>query len=323
MTYRDLMRLANGYAESKVLLVANELGLFTAIGQGGKRADSLATACGASREGMDLLLQALAGLGLVRLKAGRYWNTTLGLKYLDGRSPTAVTNLLWLLNHHWSDWTGMARAVRLGRSGWASVTKTAAFRQRFALAMHERSYVLAPRMLDRIRLPRGARRLLDVGGGSGAYSIALAQRHSDVHVLLVDQAVSVARRHIKEARLAERIVVRQGNVLTVPLDSGFDLVLISNLLHDFSEAENRGLLRRAHGALRPGGKIVIVEYFLNAAGTLPAEAAVFSLLMYAFTPTGRSYAWNDVEAWLRVTGFGRFRRRLVTDSIGTLEAVRL
>ena len=130
MTYRDLMRLANGYAESKVLLVANELGLFTAIGQGGKRADSLATACGASREGMDLLLQALAGLGLVRLKAGRYWNTTLGLKYLDGRSPTAVTNLLWLLNHHWSDWTGMARAVRLGRSGWASVTKTAAFRQR-------------------------------------------------------------------------------------------------------------------------------------------------------------------------------------------------
>jgi len=73
------MRLANGYAESKVLLVANELGLFTAIGQGGKCADSLATTCGASREGMDLLLQALAGLGLVRLKAGRYWNTTFGL----------------------------------------------------------------------------------------------------------------------------------------------------------------------------------------------------------------------------------------------------
>jgi hypothetical protein len=210
VTYRDLMRLANGYAESKVLLVANELGLFTAIGQGGKCADSLATACGASREGMDLLLQALAGLGLVRLKAGRYWNTTFGLNYLDGRSPTAVTNLLWLLNHHWSDWTGMARAIRRGRPGWAPVTKTAAFRRRFALAMHERSYVLAPLTLDRIRLPRGARRLLDVGGGSGAYSIALAQRHPDVHVLLVDQAVSVARRQIKEAGLADRIAVRQG-----------------------------------------------------------------------------------------------------------------
>ncbi len=323
MTHRDLMRLANGYAESKVLLVANELGLFTAIGEGGKRADSLATACRASREGMDLLLKALAGLGLVRLKAGRYWNTTLGLKYLDGRSPTAMTNLLWLLNHHWSDWTGMARAVRLGRSGWASVTKTAVFRRRFALAMHERSYVLAPLTLARIRLPSGATRLLDVGGGSGAYSIALAQRHPEIRVLLVDQSVEVARRRITKAGLADRVAVRQGDVLTAPLDSGFDLVLLSNLVHDFNEAENRRLLRRVHDALRPGGKITIVEYFLNPAGTLPAEAAVFSLLMYAFTPTGRSYAWNDVEAWLGAAGFGRFRRRLVTDSIGTLEAVRL
>ncbi len=322
MTYRDLMRLANGYAESKVLLVANELGLFTAIGDGGKGADSLATACGVTREGMKLLLQALVGLGLVRADAGRYWNSRLGAKYLDGRSPTAVTNLLWLLNHHWSDWTGMVQAIRRGRSGWAPVTKTAAFRRRFALAMHERSYVLAPRTLDGIRLPRGATRLLDLGGGSGAYSIALAQRHPDVHVLLVDQAVSVARRHINEAGLRDRVAVRQGNVLTAPLDSGFDVVLLSNLLHDLSEAENRELLRRVHDALRPGGKIVIVEYFLNPAGTLPAEAAVFSLLMYAFTPTGRSYAWKEVETWLRATGFGRFRRRSVTDSIGTLEAVR-
>lgn len=322
MTYRALMRLANGYAESKVLLVANELGLFTAIGDGGKRADSLAAACGVTREGMQLLLQALVGLGLVRANAGRYWNSRLGVKYLDGRSPTAVTNLLWLLNHHWSDWTGMAQAIRRGRSGWAPVTKTTAFRRRFALAMHERSYVLAPRTLDGIRLPRGATRLLDLGGGSGAYSIALAQRHPDVHVLLVDQAVSVARRHINEAGLRDRVAVRQGDVLTAPLDSGFDVVLLSNLLHDLSEAENRGLLHRVHGALRPGGKIVIVEYFLNPAGILPAEAAVFSLLMYAFTPTGRSYAWKEVEIWLRATGFGRFRRRSVTDSIGTLEAVR-
>ncbi len=323
MTYRDLMRLANGYAESKVLLVANELGLFTAIGDGGRQADSLAAACGATREGMTLLLQALVGLGLVRAKAGRYWNSRLGATFLDGRSPTAITNLLWLLNHHWTDWTGMARAIRRGRSGWAPVTKTAAFRRRFAQAMHERSYVLAPLTLDAVRLPRGATRLLDVGGGSGAYSIALAKRHPDVQVLLIDQAVSVARRHINEAGFTDRIAVRQGNVLTAPFGRGFDLVMVSNLLHDFGEVENRRLLRRVRDALRPGGKIVIVEYFLDPAGSFPAEAAVFSLLMYAFTPTGRSYTWKEVEAWLKATGFGRFRRRSVTESIGTLEGIRL
>ena len=323
MTYRDLMRLANGYAESKVLLVANELGVFTAIGAGGRRPDSLAQSCGVTREGMKLLLQALAGVGLVRLKGGRYWNTMLGRKFLDGRSGTSVTNLLWLLNHHWSDWSNLSTAIRCGRRGWASVTTTAEFRRRFALAMHERSHMLAPLTIDNVRVPRRAARFLDLGGGSGSYSIALAHRHPHLQGVLVDQAVVVARRLIKAKGLSRRILLREGNVLTTPLDSGFDLALVSNLLHDFNGRENQRLLRRVHRALRPGGKLFIVEYFLNAAGTLPAESAVFSLLMYAFTATGRSYAWEEVEAWLSAAGFGRFRRRPVTDSIGTLEAIRL
>ncbi len=125
VTYQQLMGLANGYADSKVLLVANELGVFTAIGTGGHRVNALAAACGTTHEGMRLLLHALAGLGLLRRKADRYWNTPLGLRFLDGHSPQAITNLLWLLNHHWSDWTGMARAIRRGRPGWATVTRTA------------------------------------------------------------------------------------------------------------------------------------------------------------------------------------------------------
>jgi SAM-dependent methyltransferase len=323
VTYRDLMRLANGYAESKVLLVANELGVFTAIEGGGRKPDSLAQSCGATREGMRLLLQALAGLGLVRLKGSRYWNTKLGLEFLDARSRTSITNLLWLLNHHWSDWTGMATAIRRGRPGWASVTKTAEFRRRFALAMHERSHVLAPLTIKTVRMPPQAARFLDLGGGSGSYSIALAHRYPQLQGVLVDQAVAVARRLIKEEGLGKRILLRQGDLLTKPLDSGFDFALVSNLLHDFNERENRRLLRRVHKAIRPGGKLFIVEYFLNGAGTLPAESAVFSLLMYAFTATGRTYTWEEVETWLTAVGFGRFRRRPVADSIGTLEAVRL
>ena len=323
MTYQELMRLANGHAESKVLLIANELGVFTAIGAGGRRANMLAKSCGTTREGMTLLLQALAGLGLLRLKDGRYWNTRLGRKFLDGRSPFAVINLLWLLNHHWSDWTGMLRAVRRGRPGWSPATRTAEFRRRFALAMHERSHVLASRTITSFRLPRPAIRLLDLGGGSGSYSIALARRYSGLQAVLVDQSVAVARRLILQEGMSSRIQVRQGNVLTLPLATGIDVVLLSNLVHDFNERENLQLLRRVHGALRPGGKIFIVEFFLNAAGTMPAEAAVFSLLMYAFTDTGRSYTWEEVEAWLTDTGFGRYRRHVVSGSIGTLEAVRL
>lgn len=322
MTYQQLMGLANGYADSKVLLVANELGVFTAIGTGGHRVNALAAACGTTHEGMRLLLHALAGLGLLRRKADRYWNTPLGLRFLDGHSPQAITNLLWLLNHHWSDWTGMARAIRRGRPGWATVTRTAAFRRRFALAMQERSHVLAPPTLASFRLPRQAVRFLDLGGGAGSYSIALARRHPTLQGLVIDQSVAVARRLIRQQGLTDRLHVQEGDLFTHPLPTGFDVALLSNVLHDFHEKDNRRLLRRVHKALRPGGKIFIVEYFLNPAGIRPAEAATFSLLMYAFTGAGRCYAWKDVEEWLATAGFARCRRYRVTESISTLEAVK-
>lgn len=322
MTYRQLMGLANGYADSKVLLVANELGVFTAIGTGGHRADALATSCRTTREGMRLLLQALTGLGLLRQKAGRYWNTSLGLRFLDSRSPQAITNLLWLLNHHWSDWTGMTRAIRRGRPGWGAVTKTAGFRRQFALAMQDRSHVLAPPTIASFRLPRQAARLLDLGGGAGSYSIALARRYPTLQGLIIDQSVAVARRLIRQQGLTNRLRVRKGDLFTLPLATGFDVALLSNVLHDFDEKDNVRLLRRVYDALRPGGKLFIVEYFLNPTGTCPAEAAIFSLLMYAFTDRGRCYAWKDVEGWLATAGFSRCRRHRVTSTIGTLEAVK-
>ena len=320
MTYSRLMRLANGYAESKVLLIANELGVFTAIGRGGRTPDGLAKRCGTTREGMRLLLQALSGLGLLRLEAGLYWNTRLSLKFLDANSPFAVTNLLWLLNHHWSDWTGMRRAVQAGRPGWAPITRTADFQRRFALAMHERSHTLAPSIIRSLRLPQEATRFVDLGGGAGSYSIALAQRYPQLKGLVIDQSVAVARRLIMRERLSSRIKVRQGNLLRLPLAKGADLALVSNVLHDFCKRENLLILRRVHRAIRPGGKIFIVEYFLDGTNTLPADASVFSLLMYAFTGTGRSYAWGEVEAWLTKVGFGCFRRNAITRGIGTLQA---
>ena len=322
MTYEQLMGLANGYADSKVLLIANELGVFTAIGSGGRRGDTLARSCRTTQEGMRLLLQALAGLGLLRQQAGRYWNTPLALKFLDNRSPLAITNLLWLLNHHWSDWTGMARAIRRGRPGWATVTKTAEFRRRFALAMQERSHVLAPPTIASFRLPRNAARFLDLGGGAGSYAIALARHYPTLQGLVIDQSVAVARRLIRQQGLTDRVKVQTGNLFTLPLATGFDVALLSNVLHDFSEKENRRLLRRIYQSLRPGGKLFIVEYFLNPAGIRPAEAAIFSLLMYAFTDTGHCSAWKEAEGWLATAGFYRCRRHRVTGTIGTLEAVK-
>lgn len=323
MTYSDLMRLANGFAESKTLLIANDLGLFTALGNRARRVDELARACRTTKEGIRLLANALVGLKLLTTSRGLYRNSLLARTFLDSSSPRSVTNLLWLLTHHWSDWTEMDQVIRTGRTGWASITESAEFRRKFALAMHERSLVLAPPTVATIRLPNRRIRVLDLGGGPGSYSIALAQRYPQLTGLIVDQSVAVARSLIKQRRLQDRLAVRAGDVFRAKLGSDYDAVLTGNLLHDFDEQNNRRLIRRIHEALKPGGKVFIVEFFLDKSLTKPVEASVFSLIMYKFTPGGRSYGWHEIEKWLKEFGFGRFRRRKVRGSIGTLEATKL
>jgi len=323
VTYQGLMQLANGYAHSKVLLIANDLGVFTALGQAKRTSKTLAGMCRTNPEGMQLLLKALAGLDLIHVRKGLYWNTDLARTFLDKNSPKAVTNLLWLLSHHWSNWTEMSRIIQRGRPGWAPVTETTEFRRRFALAMHERSLVLAPLTIRTCRMPPRATRFFDLAGGSGSYSIALAQRYRKLSGVIIDQSIAVARRLIKQQGLDGRLSVRKGDVFSVPFPEESDAALVANIFHDFDVQENCQLLRRVRNALRPGGKVFIVEFFLDDTGTKPVDAAVFSLLMYAFTDTGRSYGWKEVEGWLKSEGFGQFRRHTVTESIGTLEAMRV
>ena len=319
----QLMQLANAYGESKVFLTANDLDVFTVIGAEGHTAGGIAKRCKADPEGMALLLNALVGLGLLSLRGSRYRNTPLGRRYLDRRSPTSISNLLWLLGHHWYDWTKLSQTLRKGRPGWAPVTRSPEFRRRFSLAMHERSHALAAPTVDTLRLPPKARRFLDLGGGPGSYAIVLAERHPQLEGVVLDQTVTVARQLIKKHHLQTRLRVRSGSIFTADLGTGYDAVLVSNVIHVFNERENRVLLRRICDALRPGGKVFIVEFFLDDSRTWPAKSSIFSLMMYLFTATGRCYSWRETEGWLKKLGFGKFKRHAVTPDIGTLEATRI
>lgn len=323
LTYPRLMQLANACGESQALLAANDLDVFTVIGRGGRTAGEIAKRCKADPEGMLLLLNALVGLGLLSLHGSRYQNPPLGRRYLDRRSPTSISNLLWLIGHHWHDWTKLPRSLRQGRPGRAPVTKSREFRRRFSLAMHERSHVLAAPTVATLRLPPRSTRFLDLGGGPGSYAIALAKRHPRLHGIVLDQTVTVTRQLIKKHRMGNRLHARVGSLFTAALGTGYDAVLVSNVIHVFNERENQLLLKRVRNALRPGGKVFIVEFFLDDSRTRPPTSSVFSLMMYLFTATGRCYNWSETEDWLARLGFGKFARRRITPAIGTLEATRL
>src|SRR3989475_10980964 len=163
MTYRELLRLANAFSESQTLLAANDLDVFTAIGASGRTADAVARRCKADPEGMFVLLNALVGLELLTLRKGRYYNTPLGRRHLDRRSPAAISNLLWLLGHHWQDWTDIPKAIRHGRPGWAPLPNTPAVRRRLPPAVPHPSLLRAETPAAELPPPPRDGRLRDPG----------------------------------------------------------------------------------------------------------------------------------------------------------------
>jgi cyclopropane fatty-acyl-phospholipid synthase-like methyltransferase len=147
--------------------------------------------------------------------------------------------------------------------------------------------------------------MLDVGGGSGAYSIAFAQANPQLQVDILDlpQVDPIAQSHIHEAGLDARVHVHSGDLRTSTLGEGYDLAFVSAICHMLSPEENRDLLQRCFAALGPHGRIVIQDFILEPEKTAPKSAALFALNMLTGTRGGSTYSEPEYRAWLEAASF--------------------
>ena len=151
---------------------------------------------------------------------------------------------------------GAAVASR-GENGWVA---------RFIAAMDHTARGRARALAHAVQV-NGDKRMLDLGGGSGAYSIAFVKAASALEAEIVDlpEVLPITQEHIRRAGLANRISTRAGDMLTIPLESGrYDLVLLSAICHMYSPEENRQLFERAYAALAPQGRLVVSDFILEA-----------------------------------------------------------
>jgi SAM-dependent methyltransferase len=321
-SYEDLIRTADAYADSRTLITGVELEVFSHIGSKSMTAQAVARKSRASPEGMDFLLNALAGMGVLAKRGKRFRNTPLGRTYLDTAGPRSITNFLWLAGNHWEDWMDLTRAIKKGRGTATPPSQDdPIFRKRFAKALHERSFYINPILMRPIHLGR-ARSLLDLGGGAGSYAFALIRKTPGLHATVFDRpaAVKVALAEAKEAGLEERIGVIGGDLFTHDYGGPYDVIFYSNVIHIYGPKDNLQILKKVKRALRPGGRLIIVEYFLDPDRAHPPDVSSFALMMYLFTESGRCYTWEEVTRWLQLLGFSRFHRTRVTEKIGILQA---
>jgi SAM-dependent methyltransferase len=321
-TYEELLRTADAFTDSRTLIAGVELDLFTHIGKKSATVKEVARKAAASSEGIEFLLNALTGMGLLTKSGERFRNTPLSRTYLDAASTQSITNFIWLAGQHWPDWIGLADTVRKGRRPKKRPPPdNPIFRKRFSKALHERSFYLAPKILRPLDLS-GARTLLDLGGGAGSYAFALLVKYPGLHATIFDRpaAVKVALAEAKRADLAEQVDVIGGDLFIDDYGGPYDVIFYSNVVHIYSHQENRQILKKIKKALKPGGRLVIVEYFLDKDQAHPPDVSSFNLMMLLFTERGRCYTWKEVTGWLKQAGFSRFRRSQVDGKIGILEA---
>ncbi len=306
----DLLRPVRGYQESRVLLTALELDVFTAVAAGAT-AEQVAAARRLDARGATLLLNALVALGVLVKRDGVFASAPLAARYLAAGSPDDARDALKHNLALWVRWSTLTDAVREGHA--VAVAGAAArgdeWTVPFIAAMHRNAALRAPVVVRAVGVER-VRRLLDVGGGSGAYSIAFAQASPALEVELLDlpSVLPIAAGHIAAAGLGGRVRTRAGDLRSDALGAGYDLVLLSAICHMLGPEENRDLLRRVKAALAPGGRVVVQDFLLEPDGTSPAHAALFALNMLVGTPAGSSYSEADYDSWLKAAGFADVRR---------------
>lgn len=173
-------------------------------------------------------------------------------------------------------------------------------------AMHSASTFTARALAGAVDF-RHFKRLLDVGGGSGAYDIELCRYYPHLHATVYDLpfVTEIAAEKIAQAQLSGRIDTAAGDFFADPtFPADHDAVLLSMILHDWDEAKDREILRKCYAALPSGGVVIISELLADDNKTGPVPAALMSLNMLIETEGGRNYTAGEYSAWLDEVGFG-------------------
>jgi (2Fe-2S) ferredoxin/predicted O-methyltransferase YrrM len=272
----DLNERIRAFQESRAILTALELDLFTAVADGAD-AGEVALRLRTDPRATEMLLNALASLRLLVKQAGVFRNSPAAARYLAAGSRDNAQPALLHTAHLWQRWSTLTDCVRAGTAATHDeiADRGQDWTEAFIAAMHRNASERASLVVHAVGA-ENVRRMLDVGGGSGAYSIAFARANSALRADILDLASvePIARRHIKEAGVADRVQVRTGDLRSGRLGEGYDLVFVSAICHMLSAEENLDLLCRCREALEPGGRVVIQDFILEADKTAPRFAAL-------------------------------------------------
>jgi len=301
-----VMQLAYGYQPACVVGTAAELDLFSHVGDGELTAAELAEAIEADGRATAMLADAVAALGLLDKREGRYSVPEELRPLLHSGTPQTVIPLLQHLMNVIRGWAMLGWTVKAGMPAPhpPSTRGAAADRAAFIAAMHSVSGPVADELVAKLGPPE-FEHLLDIGGASGTWTIAFLRAVPGARATIFDlpDAIAQARDRFAGHELADRVAFAPGDFYQDPLPAGADFALLSAILHQHSRRHNRELFAKTFAALRPGGRVAIRDVVMDPDRTTPPMGALFAINMLVNTPSGGTCTFEEIADDLGSAGF--------------------
>ncbi len=302
----DLLNLAREYQPACILAAAAELEIFDLLADGDSTAEAVAGQIGADIRATTMILDALAALAIIEKRGERYHLSMPAARLLQAESPETVLPMLQHQANCMRRWTQLASVVKAGRptERQPSVRGEGGDQASFIQAMTVVCEPIASQLVEELRLP-SFRHLLDVGGASGTWTIAILQAHPEATATLFDlpHVIPMAEEPLAAAGVKERVHLVAGDFTTDPLPSGVDLAWVSAIVHQNSREENVGLFTSIAHALTDQGRLLIRDVLMDDARTTPISGALFAINMLVATEGGGTYTFSELREDLEAAGF--------------------
>jgi SAM-dependent methyltransferase len=302
---RPLVETQMAFTLARLIMVGVKLGIFEALEDGPAGAAEVAERCDTSQVGTEKLLFALTGAEYLRAQNGGYELTPVARKWLLRDSPSSLVDKMLFQFYEWDYMELSEEYVRNGEPFELHSQTDQDQWDSYQRGMRSLANAAAGEAVRRMPVPKGATDMLDIGGSHGYYSVALCRKHDGLRSTILDlpPAVEAAAPLLAAEGMGDTVVHQAGDALTDDLGSdAYDLVLIAQLVHHFSEEQNRELAARVARALRPGGIYAVLDEFRPE--TPKAAGQLGALLEFYFALTSQSGTWavEEITEWQRAAG---------------------
>jgi precorrin-6B methylase 2 len=310
LTPESIRNFANSFQQSRVLLTAIELDLFSVIDNHLMLPADVARILGTDERATDRFMNALVALGFLKKLHGKFYNTESSKKYFIKGKPEYMGSLHHT-NHLWDSWSTLTDAVKEGTSIYKKNNyKKEIWRENFISAMHYRAQHEA-KIISLMLDLSNVKKMLDIGAGSGAFTYEFMSKNPGMKGVIFDlpDIIPLTKKYAEQSNMLNNVEFIEGDYLADSFGTGYDLMLLSAIVHINSYEQNKQLIAKCANTLNNGGQIIIRDFIMKDDRTEPLSGTLFALNMLVGTERGDTYTEEEIREWFKSSGISRIERK--------------